>query len=79
MMQDRKVFPPKEIHKYQKNIKCLFIVYYNILDYCIFSPKLKNFEKYNWFEYESLDSPWRNKYKRYIVKIIPYKINLDFH
>lgn len=78
-MQDRKIFHSKEIHKYQNNIKWLFTVYYNFLDYYNFSPILKNFEKEKWFEFKSLDFPWVDKYKRNIVKILHYKLTLDFH
>lgn len=78
-MQDRKIFHSKEIHKYQNNIKWLFTVYYNFLDYCNFSPILKIFEKEKCFEFKSLDFPWVDKYKRNIVKILHYKLTLDFH
>lgn len=74
MMQDRKVFPSKEIHKYQNNIKWLCIVYS-----LQFLTNIKNFEKKNWFEYRSLNTPSADKYNMYIVKIIPYKLSLDFH
>lgn len=78
-MQDRKVFCSKEIHEYQNNIKWLFMVYYNFLDYCNFLPILKKIEKENSFEFKSLDSPWVDKYKGHIVKILPYKLSLYFH
>lgn len=78
-MKDRAVFHLQQIHKYQNNIKWLFIGFYNFLDHHTSSPILKDFEKENWFDYKSLNSPWSVKCKRYIMKILHYKFSLDFH
>lgn len=79
IMKDRAVFHLQRIHKYQNNIKWLFIGFYNFLDHCTSWLILKNLEKENQFDYKSLDSPWLIECKIYIMKILHYKFSLDFH